>query len=90
MEEEEPDGGINGSPAIGNCKLDCWIPAAQCRLQQGGDADAEKDGPDELTGGPLIKADTHGLCEKERDGDGPAETCQVVLGKKKKKTLVTR
>lgn len=71
------------APQLQETKLDCWIPAAQRRLKQGGDADTEEDGSDELTGGPLIEADAHGLCEKERDGDGPAETRQVVLGKKR-------
>lgn len=59
------------------------VPAAQCGLQQGGDPHAEEDGPYELAGGPLIKADTHGLREEERNSDGSTETGQVVLEKKK-------
>lgn len=59
------------------------IPAAQCGLQKSGDPHTEKDGPYELAGGPLIKADTHGLGEEERNGDGSTETGQIVLETKK-------
>lgn len=55
-------------------------PAAEGGLQQGGDAHAEEDGPDELAGGPLVEAHAHGIGQQEGHGDGPAETRQVVLG----------
>lgn len=55
-------------------------PAAEGGLQQGGDAHAEEDGPDELAGGPLVKAHAHGIGQQEGHGDRPAETRQVVLG----------
>lgn len=54
-------------------------PAAQCGLQKGGDPHAEENSPYQLTGGPLIETNTHGLGEEEGHGDGSAETCQVVL-----------
>jgi len=59
--------------------LCCCLPAAQCGLQQGGDPHAEEDGPYELTGGPLIKADAHRFNEEEWHRNSSTETCQVVL-----------
>lgn len=55
-------------------------PAAEGGLQQGGDAHTEEDGPNELAGGPLVKAHAHGIGQQEGHSDGPAETRQVVLG----------
>lgn len=55
------------------------LPASQCGLKQRCDAHTEENGPNELTGGPLVKANTHGLSKEERYCDSPAKTCQVVL-----------
>lgn len=55
------------------------LPASQCGLQQRGDAHTEEDGPNELTGGPLVEANTHGLSKEERHRDSSTKTCQVVL-----------
>lgn len=55
------------------------LPASQCGLKQCCDAHTEKDGPNELTGGPLVEANTHGLSEEKRYSDGSTKTCQVVL-----------
>lgn len=55
------------------------VPASQRGLKQRCDAHTEEDGPNELTGGPLVKAHTHGLGEEERYCDSSTETCQVVL-----------
>lgn len=55
------------------------LPASQCGLKQRCDAHTEKDGSNELTGGPLVKANTHGLSEEKRHSDGSTKTGQVVL-----------
>jgi len=55
------------------------VPAAQCGLEQGGDPHTEEDGPNELTGGPLVVAHAHRLGQEERHGDRSTETRQVVL-----------
>lgn len=55
------------------------LPASQCGLKQRCDAHTEEDGPNELTGGPLVKANTHGLSKEERHCDSSTKTCQVVL-----------
>lgn len=55
------------------------LPASQCGLKQCCDAHAEKDSPNELTGGPLVEANTHGLGEEKRHSNSSTKTCQVVL-----------
>lgn len=54
-------------------------PAAQRGLEKGGDPHAEENSPYQLTGGPLIETDAHGLGQEEGHGDGSAEAGQVVL-----------
>lgn len=53
--------------------------ASKRRLQQSCDSHAEENGPDELAGGPLVVAHTHGVGQQKGHGDRAAEACQVVL-----------
>lgn len=55
-------------------------PDSQCGLDEGGDAHAGEDRPDELADHVLVPAHTQRLRQEEGHSNGATEACQVMLG----------